>query len=87
MYLFIVHDEMRLKEGISNHSLMVRLDLSLNDAKNCGKTSVFEKELSMWHISKDFYLKNPNNLLNLEQLKPVKVLEKYRKVEVVVNFK
>ena len=66
---------------------MVRLDLSLNDAKNCGKASVFEKELSMWRISKDFYLKNPNNLLNLEQLKPVKVLEKYRKVEVVVNFK
>ena len=32
-------------------------------------------------------LKNPNNPTNLKQVKHVKVLEKYSKVEVVINFK
>ena len=57
---------------------MVRLNLSLDDARNCRETTTFvknaknvlnvrRKESSIWRINKEFYLKNPNNLTSLKK--------------------
>ena len=60
MYLFFVHSYVaskiekkeenvresndEIKEGFSNHWLMVRLNLSVDDIRNCKETTTFVKE-------------------------------------------
>ena len=56
--------------------------------------NVRRKKSSIQHIKKDFYLKNPKTLINskkcirkMEEVKLVKVLEKYPKVlKLVMNL-
>ena len=68
---------------------MVRLSFSSDDVRNCKETTFVKerKKCSVWRINKDFYLKNPKSPAILEQVKLVKLLEKYLKIEVIINFK
>ena len=80
---------MRLKKSFSNHQLVARLNLSSDHVRNCKETATFVKESNLWHINKDFYLKKFKELdkfreifKKAKQVKLVKVLEKYPKLEV-----
>ena len=66
---------------------MMRLNLSSDFVRNCEEATAFEKESSICCINKYFYLKNSNNSRSIEQVKLVKVLEKYPKLEVIMNIK
>ena len=68
---------------------MARLNLSSDHVRNCKETATFVKEMNLWHINKDFYLKKFKELdkfreifKKAKQVKLVKVLEKYLKLEV-----
>ena len=68
MYLFFVHSNiaskiemkekmeekvtMRLKKSFSNHWLMVRFNLSRDDARNCKETIMFIEEPDKFRASK-----------------------------------
>ena len=67
---------------------MERLNLSLDDVGICQETPrSLKKGSSIWHIYKDFHLKNSKSWTSIEQVKLVKTLEKHPKFEVVINFK
>ena len=60
---------MELNRSFSNHWFMIRLNLNLDNVRNCEETLMFvkkcekmcnirRKESPIWRINKDFYLKN-----------------------------
>ena len=65
------------------------MNLSSDHVRNCKETATFVKERNLWHINKDFYLRKFKELdkfreifKKAKQVKLVKVLEKYPKLEV-----
>ena len=87
MYLFFVHSYVASNTE-AREKMEEKVPMMLKPLQNCEETTAFvKKRFIIWHINKDCYLKNPNSPTGLQQVKLAKVLERYPKLEVVINFK
>ena len=65
----------------------MRSNLRSDDVRNCKKTTFVKERNPQLTYKQGLFKKNPKSPKSLEQVKLVKVFEKYPKLEVVINFK
>ena len=74
---------MRLKNRFSNHGLMARLNLSSDDVINWKETTFVKERYPQFGIEASL---QQDSRTSLQQVKLLKLLQKYPKLEVVMSF-